>query len=78
MKRDIKNKLNLNNIPNDQYACTKCKLMPEIIKVDRNGGTIEFKCREHGIMKKELKKYFEEELNYLDSKSKKNNAEKKT
>ena len=73
---ETKKSLNLNNMPNDQYACTNCKLLPEILKVDKNEGTIVFKCSVHGEKKKELKEYFEEELKYLDYKVKKKNDEK--
>jgi len=52
----------LNHIPNDQYACTDCALVPEIKKIDYEKGTLEFACPIHGSKKVDLKEYFKVEL----------------
>lgn len=57
MKSDIKNKKILKDLPCDQYFSTKCKLMPEIFKIGQNKGIIEFKCQNHGEIKK-IKRIF--------------------
>ena len=53
------------NIPNDQYVCTKCNSIPEIISIDYNRGIIEFKCKTHDIQKVDIREYFELESKYL-------------
>ena len=61
--------LNINNTPNDQYACPfeKCDLVPEIMNVDFLSGKIQIKCRDHGngINEMEIKNYFEGESQNL-------------
>ena len=36
-------------LPNDQYVCTNCNSIPEIISIDYNKGIIEFKCKTHNV-----------------------------
>ena len=38
-------------LPNDQYVCTDCNNIPEIINVDYDEGIITFKCKTHGTKK---------------------------
>ena len=45
-------------IPNDQYTCTECSLVPEILKIDYEYNEIEIKCRDHGTKKLSIKDYF--------------------
>lgn len=46
----------LNELPNDQYVCPKCKKVPEIIGVDyEKDYSISLKCEEHGNMTKSIK-----------------------
>ena len=45
-------------IPNDQYTCTECSLVPEILKIDYEFNEIEFKCKDHGIKRLSIKDYF--------------------
>ena len=51
----------LKNIPYDQYTCTECDLVPEIIKINYDKGRIKFKCPNHGEKKLGLKEYFIQE-----------------
>ena len=50
-RRLIKNisKINLdeslNSFPNDQYLCPSCELIPELVNIHIDNGTVEFKCR---------------------------------
>ena len=53
------------SIPNDQYVCTKCDSIPEIISIDYNKGIIEFKCQTHDIQKVNMSEYFEQESKFL-------------
>lgn len=55
----------LKKIPNDQYTCTECQLVPEIIDINFTNDLIIINCFEHG--KKELKitEYFEKEFKNL-------------
>ena len=55
----------IKNIPNDQYVCTKCNSIPEIISIDYNKGIIEFECKNHDIQKVNVREYFEQESKYL-------------
>ena len=55
----------INNIPNDQYSCIKCNLVPEIKKINYEEGIIEFECPKHGIKKLLIKDYFINELENL-------------
>lgn len=41
----------------NQYICTKCNLMPEIININSEKGIIEFKCNNHGTNKLGIKEY---------------------
>ena len=55
----------LNNIPNDQYNCTECNLVPEILALDFHKGMIEFECPNHGHKTIEIDDYFKNESKYL-------------
>jgi len=48
----------IKKIPNDQYTCTECSLVPEILKIDYEFNEIEFKCKTHGVKKLFIKDYF--------------------
>ena len=52
----------IGDIPNDQYTCTDCNLIPELLNIDYDNGMIEFKCPNHGNKKMEFKDYFKKEL----------------
>ena len=52
----------IGDIPNDQYTCTDCKLIPELLNIDYDNGMIEFKCPIHGNKKMAFKDYFKKEL----------------
>ena len=51
----------------DQYTCTECNLVPEILKINYNNGIVEFKCPNHGEKKMEIKEYLQKEENHLYS-----------
>ena len=53
------------DIPNDQYSCTECQHVPEILGLDYDRGIIEFKCTKHGVKSFEIKDYFQKELKYV-------------
>ena len=55
----------LNNIPNDQYNCIECNLVPEILDINYNKGIIKFECPNHGHKTIEIKDYFKNESKYL-------------
>ena len=55
----------IENIPNDQYVCTKCDSIPEIISIDYNKGIIEFKCKTHDTQEVNMREYFEQESKFL-------------
>ena len=52
------NDLNMNQTP-DQFLCSLCATVPEILKIHSDSGIIEFKCFEHGVMKLPIDKYIE-------------------
>ena len=51
-------------LPNDQYTCTECPLVPEILKIDYEYNEIEIKCKNHGQKKLSIKDYFIESSNH--------------
>ena len=57
--------MDLNNIPNDQYSCTECNLVPEILTIHYEKGIIKFNCPNHKDKEMTLKEYFNKELTYL-------------
>ena len=56
-ERNIKELKEILKLPNDNYACTECDQIPEIINIDYGKGEIEFKCKIHNIKKMPLKTY---------------------
>ena len=54
----------IKKIPNDQYTCTECALVPEILNIDYEYNQIEFKCKTHGTKKVNLREYFIESSQY--------------
>jgi surface protein len=52
-------------IPNDQYSCPKCDLVPEIKGIDCSNGIIEIICPYHGEITMQIDEYFHSELPYL-------------
>ena len=63
--KNTKNEFNLKDIPNDQYVCPECELMPEIKKIDFNEGFIEIYCPKHKEIILKIDKYFQNELKNL-------------
>ena len=58
-KEDIK------TIPNEQYVCTECNLIPEIININFDEGKVKFNCSEHGLKEEKIEEYFKNEYKYL-------------
>ena len=52
-------------IPNDQYTCSECNLVPEIIDLNFDKDEIVINCINHGEMRLNLINYFQKEYNYL-------------
>ena len=52
----------ITQIPDDQYSCTQCDLVPEIIDIDYDSGAIIINCPEHGERNIYISNYFSEEL----------------
>ena len=52
-------------IPNDQYSCTECGLVPEIVDIDYESGLVVIKCSQHGEKKVDILDYFNKELPFL-------------
>ena len=79
-RRSINNNLDssdfINKMPDDQYVCTQCENVPEIVKLDFNECTIEIKCKDHiNIGPISVKEYLNEQLkntyfNYICSNDK--------
>ena len=59
------NTKNFKNIPNVQYNCQDCLLVPELLKIDFNNFDLKYKCPNHGEKKIGLIQYFSKELNYI-------------
>ena len=57
VENNIKDLKEIIKLPNDNYTCIECYLIPEILNVDYSSGEIEFNCRIHGIKKISLKEY---------------------
>ena len=55
----------LTRIPNDQYACSDCGCVPEIINLYFEFGIIEINCPIHGEKYLQLDTYFKEEINHI-------------
>ena len=52
-------------VPNDQYTCTECKLVPEIIDINFSKDIIIINCFEHGKNELKINEYFEKEFKNL-------------
>ena len=70
VQSNIKDLKEIIKIPNDNYTCSECELIPEILNVDYSIGEIEFNCQTHGLKKMPLKKYLLEmsKHNYFNKK----------
>ena len=59
------NSIDINkDIPRDQYTCPKCKLIPEILKLDLENNEIEIICPKHGKIKLSIKDYLLSESSF--------------
>ena len=52
-------------VPDDQYLCTLCERVPEILNVHTDNGHIELKCKYHGIIDTTIQEYFKKMKNSL-------------
>ena len=57
IESNIKDIKEIIKIPNDNYCCTECDLIPKILDIDYSTGDIEFECKVHKVKKMSLKKY---------------------
>ena len=57
VESNIKDLKEIIKIPNDNYTCSECELIPTILDVNYATGEIEFSCRIHGVKKMFLKHY---------------------
>ena len=57
----------IRSIPNDQYTCSECPMVPEILNIYYNTNEIEFCCQAHGIKKLSLRDYFLSENKFIYS-----------
>ena len=55
----------IKTLPKDQYICTDCKSIPEILSIDYIKGIIELRCKTHKIKKVNIREYFEKESKNL-------------
>ena len=55
----------IKSIPNDQYSCTQCELVPEIIDINYESGSIIIRCLNQGEKKINILNYFNDELPFL-------------
>ena len=55
----------IRSIPNDQYTCSECPMVPEILNIYYNTNEIEFCCQAHGIKKLSLRDYFLSENKFI-------------
>ena len=55
----------IRDMPNDQYTCSECPLVPEILNIFYNTNEIEIKCQEHGVKKLSLRDYLLKENNFI-------------
>ena len=57
----------IESLPDDQYSCPNCGLVPEITNIYYDTNEIEIKCQIHGVKKLPLKNFFLKESKYLYS-----------
>ena len=55
----------IKSLPDDQYSCPQCDLVPEIINIDYLGCEIELECSEHGRQKIPIYEYFQKESQFM-------------
>ena len=55
----------IRSIPNDQYTCSECPIVPEILNIFYNTNEIEIKCQAHGIKRLPIKEYFLKENTFI-------------
>ena len=61
---NLQNLEEIKRIPNDQYTCSECSIVPEILNIDYEFNEIEFKCKVHGAKKLSIKDYFIQSSKY--------------
>ena len=50
--------IDVNQIPNDQFLCPKCKRIPEVLNIHFEEGYIYFRCKNHGIIPISISNYY--------------------
>ena len=56
-ENNIKKLKEILKIPNDNYTCSECDLIPKILNIDYGLGKIEFNCEIHGTKIMILEEY---------------------
>ena len=60
---DVPEGNDFHDCPTDQYLCTMCRNVPELVNIFTDIGSVEFKCKEHGTIILTVKQYFEKMRN---------------
>ena len=55
----------IKSLPEDQYLCPECDLVPEIINIDYIESEIDLECPKHGKKKIPIFEYFEKESQFI-------------
>ena len=55
----------IRSMPNDQYTCSECASVPEILNIFYNTNEIEFNCQHHGTKRLSLRDYFLQENEFI-------------
>ena len=63
--KEIENPDEIFSIPDNQYTCPDCALIPQFVTMDYDLNEVHFKCKVHGLKKLPLKTYFINESKFL-------------
>ena len=63
--KEIENPDEIYLIPDNQYTCPDCALVPQFITMDYDLNEVHFKCKVHGLKKIPVKSYFINESKFL-------------
>ena len=71
----------IDKIPEDEFLCPLCDMIPEILEVNLDTGKLTMNCKNHGKITRFATKYIDELLNsqytYLENKCRECNKKKK-
>ena len=60
INEEIFSDINFDNIPDDEFYCSKCDQIPEILNIFSDNNKIQYICKKCGLKEKDLKEYFQE------------------